>query len=432
MVDHPGTPFPHYGEQQAAKRRMGRFTRAFLWFTFLLYAIPISSWVVFDQIADHRLQTVLQEFPETELKDLAPPRVDSLTNGAFLYEAAFRLLEDLPLEVDVYDAVDLRLRDLLDRREALSALERYGEAFDLVRRARLKSQCRFDRKYSDGLQTKGPPHDAFRRMAHALSLRAQSQALEGNPIESMETIRDLWALCDSLADEPLWMSHALRLGLCENAAWATASCSNVARSESDWRQWRNLVPDPATLQSSLVLVLRGELAGWIADVRSGYPVAAWLKERDRGWADRAEARVLKPFWNLGAAQSLKSFQAGILEGERCDYRSRREFTRERFLSCSYAPQGIDLVECQLPNVLGMFRGLTRTQSVLAVTRAGLECERTWAELGSYPEVMQEMDPSSGGALEFALDRSSLFSAGAKNYPYPQYEGLLWNLLHVGD
>jgi hypothetical protein len=439
MDDHPGTPFPHYGEQQGAKRRLGRFKRALLWFTFLLYAIPISGWVVLDHVADRRLQKTIRKLREAgyavDLKEMVPGPVPSLDNGAPLYEAAFAQIRDAKKEIDQigYGTWDLYTPE--EHHQAMEVFDRYEEAFVLARRARQKPYCRFERDYARGPEERKPEYEPLGTLSLGLSVRAEALALEGRHDEARETVQDLWSLAFAFRSEPLVWSQTCLQSLFGRAVDATVRCSRVSRSETDWRLWQELLPDPSLVGGSLFLELRSQLAFSAKDALEGHPYGREFLFFQGRWEDRLLGRLARPFLALASAEGLRRYQKQIARLERSEV-ARHE---ELLLQDSPPRRGIlkfslvDITSC--PARIALQRTVV-LQSSVAVARAGMECERAWLAEGRYPESLSERDPMTGRPLEYSLDGMSLFSKpleGRYGYYFkPEDEGLVWNLLHAAD
>jgi hypothetical protein len=320
-------------------------------------------------------------------------------------------------------------------REAARILAPYEEVFDLVRRARAKPACRFRRNYEDPLKEHGPEWIPVCTLSRALSVRAQIQASEGRREEARETVKDLWALAAAFKDEPLAWSQMARLHVWGMAREATVSCARGSEDAPEWDRWLELLPDPSSLQQSVMLGFRGHLAWWASDALKGhgYGVEA-LSPHSTAW-ERMLARVFKPLLDIGAAKGLRRYQADISRWERAPF----DYRKELYLDENPMNRGllhISLVELLSPYQQGYLRRMALVHSATVVARAGMECERTWCREGRYPETLAQTDPLTGRSLEFTEDGASLRSASPPaphNFSYdPEEEGLVWNLLHGGD
>jgi len=439
MIDHPGAPFPHYGEEQAAKARKKKISRILGWILFLIIASPFVGWFTLDKVADHQLERTIRKLRRAgyavSLKELVPPPVPSQDNGAPYYEAAFALMKGAHDE-----AFDVEL-DLMDtpgadgKRQFLDVFDRYSEAFDLVRRARRRAACRFERQYDRWWEERRPEFQPVWTLARALSLRAERQVDEGRPEEALETLRDLWSLADAFREEPLTWSQRLRGIVFTKALEVTVRCSRTSVTGEDWQKWEELLPDPASIRDSVFRELRGELAFWAGDAREGHPYGLEYLISSSKWHQRLLGEIARPLLKLGSSKGLLRYQSQLSRLEHAEVASRESLLRED----DFFKQGflqISLIHFASGSMQGQFRRMTIRQAALAVARAGMECERAWLVDGSYPRTLTETDPMTGRALEFSLDGTSLCSrppqGRIKVSCSPEEDGLVWNLLHVGD
>lgn len=427
MADHPGTPFPHYGEEVAARRRRRRFLLFLGGFMLLVAAVPVGGWIALDRHAHRELKKSLRKIEKAgyavDLRTLAPREVPSADNAAPLYVAACAILKDDYLRVD---------RSSSEGETAV--LSRHTDAFDLARRARFKSYCRYDRDYGATARRReaGP---AMGALAWALTRRAEAQSAAGKQEEARDTLRDLWAFARSMEAEPLGSSQAVTRELWLAALEATARCSWSSVTEHDWREWQALLPDPAAVRASTILGLRGDLAYWARDARSKHGGGSSRLLPGKRWDSIARSRLLRPFLDLGAAKGLKRDQARLARVEKsvaltpelvADWRPRPWVG---FLQ----PSPIDAFGGPRAAALGRVLVL---ESALAVARAGMECERFRLVEGHYPGALTATDPMTGGPLEYGLDGSRIVSRAprSRNLDIGSREeaSLSWRLLHAAD
>jgi len=432
MEDHPGKPFPHYGEEMAARRRRRRIHRIFGVVLLLFVTVPVGGWVATDQYASHRLKKTLKQIRKAgyavELKSMAPAAVESTDNAAPLYEAAFASISDLVPSLGSFTWAECGHTED-DEREIMGLVGRCGTALDLARMARAKPYCRFDRDYSGKREEERPDFQRSIALATALSHRAMDQAAGGRPAEARETIRDLWALARAFQEEPRDWSQTITRLLWQMALEATAGCSRHSETESEWRAWQGELPDPSRLRASIQRAFRGELAFWAGDARRGHPLTL---QRLFPNEPRRLMRLLRPVMTLGAEKGLARFQKTIsrLEGAELTPDILEQYDPVGYLGYGRFSM-IDVVA--RPRM--WLRNHLTVEAEFAVVRAGMECERHRAAEGAYPDVIAERDPMTGAALKYSEDRLSLFSDhpdGRANLWYYEEEGLTWKLLRPAD
>lgn len=433
MGDRQGIPFPHYGEEMAAKRRLRRINRILGTFLLLIIAIPTIGWVALDQYASHQLKKTLRKIEKAgyggNLASMAPPAVPSTANAAPLYEAAFASIGDV-VELSDYGWVESdHTPD--DERQIHDLVGHCDLALELARMARKQPYCRFDRDYSGRRVLQAPAFSPTRALATALSHRAMTQAAEGRAAEARETMKDLWALAHAFEDEPLdWSQTQTRL-LWESALEATVICSRHSVSVSDWREWQALIPDPARLRAAILRSFRGELALWAEDARRGHPLTMIRLFPDQ--TTRWMVRLARPGLSLGAVKGLSRFQKTLarLESSELTPETLNDFDPHPYLG--YVRISMIDYECR---PISWLRSLLTTEAQFAVARAGMECERYHAAEGVYPEVLVERDPMTGKPLKYSPDRTSLSSTPPVTHPemvwHYEEDGLTWMLLHPAD
>jgi len=198
------------------------------------------------------------------LEDLEPPPLAKEMNAAFLYAGAIGFDPDP-------NAMDEKLRrakergfttlDDADKAHVRSVLTKFTQDFDLARRGRALSQCRYDAGYVQHPMR----YSQFVEMAELLSLQAESEREAGRSGEAREATRDLSALADSHRAEPFLNSQGIRMRLVRIGLRTVDRCVTAETPGEELQAWLDLVPKPETFDGAFERWVRTELAiaaGW--------------------------------------------------------------------------------------------------------------------------------------------------------------------------
>lgn len=156
-----------------------------------------------------------------------------------------------------------------------------------AREALQLSQFRYPVDFSYGPETEMPHLSALKKLARIVALRAVLAAEEGRTEESREHIRLLLSLAATLEDEPILISHLVRLSIIRMAVKVTErSLSRVALGDAGGLQTAFA---SAAKTNLLSLAFVGERAAMIAPFR-----LSWSEIQSFNQTDEDQARPRKP------------------------------------------------------------------------------------------------------------------------------------------
>lgn len=341
------------------------------------------AWVLLYVVGNARLSGALDELAEagyaTSLPELAPSPTPSQRAAAAAYSAAFAL--DPGTDTEALDKPSAEGFAALSAEEkaALDALLKGGaEWFAALRRARAAGTARFDWDYAQGFQMELPELSKSLSASRALTLRAQAEAAAGRDAEARECVRDILGLADAYQDAPLQIGQLIRWALLNRAVETLHRCVGPS---TDPKGWLDVLPPPESLDGSVELALRGELASAAMLMKGGAQVV-------ESWA------LLAPWSRLSAASYLRSLR-DLIERARGPYAATRaELSKEE--NRLKAESGVfNFWALLLPAVSRVLDNERATRAGLALARAGLAAEVERAEKGRYPEKFDAIDPLSG-------------------------------------
>ncbi len=316
-----------------------------------------------------------------------------------------------------------------EQRSGLQLLfQRHADAFETLRRARLKGDCRFARNY-DTTWPDAPEAGPALVVAGWLALRAQMLGQQGSNDNAIEATRDIFALAMAFKEEPTHLSQTTMLGISDIAIFTVYKCvaADTDLSESDVLEWLSTVPNMAVLDRSVEWAIRGEVArvAWLLEDLSR------LESQSAGvhgdLCSRIGRRVSAPLVRSESLVSLARLQQMVA----C---LRLSYPRSREAIVSICPPDVlrrrfDLGAASFLGMDSLLEMSVTVRSALAVTRTGLEWEIAFIR-GRHPEAAGlPMGPSTDRPLVYDAARRELSAAGPLPQSWMRSHGLVWKLHH---
>lgn len=143
-----------------------------------------------------------------------PPHVADAANAAFLYEAAFAVLEADPLLTGPNSPLTKSATISLPDTAVTALLARHRETLSLVRQAAGHDICRFTRDWSRvSLDLVLPELQSMRQAAQLMQLAARQRAANGDPSGALDDVVLLHRMGRHAAAEPILISGLVGLAI---------------------------------------------------------------------------------------------------------------------------------------------------------------------------------------------------------------------------
>lgn len=418
------------------KGRRARLLRLSLWSLLALTLLAVAAWTMAHVVADSRLEGVLEELRKagyaTTMNEqvpfgVIPHPLDPRENGAPYFTAAFALwIEPDPDTAESYArALDNGFSSL--SREEKDKLGRWldenEEAFSLLSRAAVRPGCQFERDYSQGYSMLMPEVTKAIRMAKMLQLRAQRAAEQGKEDVAQGSMRHIFALADSVKEEPILVSQLVRLIVVGTALESVDRCVTSETSEEDLRAWLGLLPNENLFDhTGFERGMRGELAMSADLLRNLDTVNAlgYLRGRS-GW-------LMRPILKWDGASHLLFLRRGIESGRKPYSHYLSELTAiEREIEETRWRRPV--TSMLMPAVLKANVNRTNLQAKLAVVRSGLRHEIARSSQGTYPDHPEGTDPFTDKPLLYQPVQGRIVSVGADGREEISEDDATWMLRH---
>jgi hypothetical protein len=383
------------------------------WGLLVLIVLAAVVWTIANVSAESRFRAALESLRAagyaTAALEMAPAPVPPAENGAPFYVAAFALMAR-PGERD-RDAMEAGPSEWNAERKASlrGLLASNADAFEMLEKARTRPRCGFERNYAQGFEMQLPEVSNVLELARLLKLRAAIQADAGDAAGARRSAEDAFALAHALSGDRILVSQLVRLEAIQLALAAVDVGVTAETSEAELGAVLAIVPNPASLAALMEPALRGELA-MVADLLRGPPGRLWsvlesIPPREPG----VLAHLARPLLKSDGARYL-DFMRRMVELSAKPYLEGRaelaSLDAEATARSLWHP-----VTCLLmPALARANERLAEVQARLAVTRAGLEAERTRKTTGRHPAQLQGTDPFSGKPL--SIDGRRVWSAGS--------------------
>lgn len=376
-----------------------------------------------NRLAYQALECLRQHGFAASFQEMAPPPVPDDENAAPLCLEAFARWVTPDPEVEEIEEQPLDSLSPGQRTAVESAVARNRGTFELLRRARSRPRCRFERDYEYGQVFRSLDWGRAIGVGRWIGRKAELEAAHGDSAEARESIRDLLALAEGFRDEPFVMTQYVRLGLVQQGLVILARLP----LEGAWEAWLDLLPPDNRLEGLAELAMRGELA-LAADLVRDPGRVFWLAgdpQAPRGMA------LAAPLFRIGSGETLHR----LLEmAKACRLPYPQSAVQARRLnppSLCLEPVGFDFAKLHLVALGTFLDRQAGVQAALAVTRAGLEFELAREREGRYPTRLQMLDPCSGSPLLLNLAEGSISSVGVREQDMQarMKAGLVWRLRH---
>lgn len=362
------------------------------WLALVLLLVLVAAWTVLNVVGSSRWEGALGDLRRAGLSvspaTLAPPAVPVSENAAPYYMAAFGLY--VAEDPQSADEKQVRAMSEEERGRLRTWLSRNSESFEMIARARKRPLCRFERDYSQGFAMLLPELGPMTRIAEALRLRAEVQALDGDGAGARESIRSIFALADTQKTEPILIVQLVRVSMMARALEGVAACVTAETGEDELKEWRAIVPDPdVAFAGSLQAAFRGEMA-MVADLMSRPSPEVLGREMSQfegpfGW-------LFRP-WLLSDGGRYMSIMRRAADASVRPYPEARVEFDELDRLCKWSsPWTLPMCTLLMPATMQSLNATTAARARLAVTRAGL------AATGRPAAPVTEINPFTGKPL----------------------------------
>jgi hypothetical protein len=393
------------------------------WGLLIFLILMVVVWTAGNIAGTSRFQAAVEVLRRngipTTLDGMAPPVVATAENAASFYLAAFGLLVDPPDPSPWGEEPDAQGMAELSREQLAGLdgwLKKNEEAIEMATRASRRPRCRFERDYTRGYMLLLPEAPKIVPLSRTLEYHARRQAQLGDPKAARESVRVLFALADSLRDEPVLVCQLIRMFVFNRGLETLSACVTSASTADDLEGWRALMPTESFLEGTIARALGGEAALATALVSSGMGREALVGS---GGSWRCNP-VLQPLLRWDGGHFLEQMARVIIS-------SRKPYPQaaaETF-GAGYRPHWSSLLCGPLMPAMGkVFERVGGLQAHAAVVRAGLGVELERVRTGRYPAHLEVLDPFTGRLLLYDPTAGSLQSGGMdENHP------VQWNLRH---
>jgi len=369
-----------------------RWLRRVGWLSLVLLLVLIAGWTAMNVVGSSQWEQSLGELRtagfKVSLESMASPPLPASENAAPYYTAAFALhvAEDPPLEVEKR----VRAMSEEERASLKEWLSRNKESFEMITRARKRPRCRFERDYRQGYAMLMPELAPMIKIADALRLRAELQALEGDVAGARESIRAIFDMADTQRSEPILIIQLVRVTMVTRALEGLAACVTAETGEAELKKWREIVPDPDVMfGEALQTAFRGEMA-LLADLLSRPLPQVLGVELPQfqgiwGWLYRP--------WILSDGATYMSIMRRAADASVRPYPEARIEFDELTRLCRKSSQWTQpICSLLLPALFNSLDATTAARARLAVARAGL------GATGRVPAALTEINPFTGKPL----------------------------------
>jgi hypothetical protein len=168
--------------------------------------------------------------------DLAGKPIPDSENAAVIYEKAFKLLpkNEPPILKRFCDRGE-RSKDPKLRGQVTAMLPRYAKALALAERASSMPKCRFRIDWGKSLMADTPQYDHLRFLVELAAARAMVEARGGKASAAVDSIRLVFAIGESMREEPVLISCLVRystIGLATDALLEAAGCCDLGGKDA--------------------------------------------------------------------------------------------------------------------------------------------------------------------------------------------------------
>ncbi|MBI2900604.1 MAG: hypothetical protein HYY17_10490 [Planctomycetes bacterium] len=378
---------------------MRRIFRWGFWLLLVILLLGTIAWTVANVVGTSRLNEAIasarREGYATSPSDLAPPPATAEENAAPFYSAAFALMAEPPEILSGAQERGFASLNAGEKAELRGWLAKQRDSFDLIRRARSRPRCRFDRDYSLGYNMPLPELSKAIRVTKILAVRIEALEEEGKQEEARESVRDACGTADCAREDAILVCQLVRIVTWTVVMRTIDRCVTAETKEADLRAWLELLPSETRFDGMMEHAMRGELALG-AEVASESPELI-LEWGNRGLLNRVGPILLHPVIKISGARHLDTLRRLIALRRKPHPEAQTEADRiER--EALEGPRWTNIVTALLLPATGRaFRNHAELIARLRVLRAGLRCEIARAA-GGYPAEVEGADPFTGGPL----------------------------------
>jgi hypothetical protein len=402
---------------------MKRHLRRAAWILVVLLLLGVVVWTAGNLIGSSRYESAVAELEADgyvlDAGRLGPAPVPAAENSAPFYSAAFALYVE-PESGAEYPHKPLRELDPEARAAAAAWLGRNAEAFDMIRRARKRPRCRFERDYSLGYTMPLPEIAKAIALGRALGALAEKQAADGDGAASRESVQLMVALAESLREDPILVSFLVRMVVVETALVVMDEVISDRTKEEELREWKSVLPDDAFLKGNTERALRGEIAMAMSFLNNPTGDMWALVGKQAHWL---QWDLLRPIVRYDSADYLYDMRRLVLASRKpyLQAAADAEELRHSFLGARTNPVRAML----MPALSKCLERQASAEARLLVVRAGLEAELVRRTTGAYPKEVPGIDPFSGKPLIVDLENGRI--ASVRPTESPSDEPTEWRL-----
>lgn len=408
-----------------AKRRRppGPVARLYFRLCCVLLLLMVVGAITFVVETDNRVEqaeTYLQEngFP-TRLSEICPAPVAPSLNRAVLYAEA-RAILDAPGHAVAYTCRGAYEELPASEQQAIARDHAQSPAIpELIREARTRPFCRYAIDREEFLFPRSQVADAY-FLSSWLYDHAQMEARSGRGPEARATVQDMLDMADGARNDPLVLAQLLRFAIIRRALRTLRFCSESSATPEALEEWLTVTPEPESLNGSVALGMRGEVAVMMEMVRdpstiSGEDKSSWMVEKVIQFCSAGSIRKMVQLARVASIPYPDS------------ERRAREITGPPTLCLP--PASLDMVTLFMPAIGRCIRNEVSCKAAIAVTRQGLMHEIARLRTGRYPDTCSVIDPFSGEPLVFDPERGVIRSVGSQRLQKSGFEdeGLVWPL-----